>query len=93
MDFLADLAPAVQGQPVAATRLRTVGFVGWAVVIGLVLVWEGLGLVLTQSRWPTLSEMLKTITRSVPGRWTLFAFWLWVGWHLFVRGWRFFLQS
>jgi len=22
----------------------------------------------------------------------LFALWLWVGWHLFIRGWEFFLQ-
>jgi hypothetical protein len=27
------------------------------------------------------------------GRFILFGFWLWLGWHLFIRGWAFFLRS
>jgi hypothetical protein len=27
------------------------------------------------------------------GRWAVFALWLWFGWHLFVRGWHFFLRA
>jgi hypothetical protein len=31
---------------------------------------------------------------TVPlGRVLLFALWLWLGWHLFVRGWSFFLRD
>jgi hypothetical protein len=27
------------------------------------------------------------------GRFILFGLWLWLGWHLFIRGWAFFLRS
>jgi hypothetical protein len=27
------------------------------------------------------------------GRWALFALWLWVGWHIFIRGWHFLLRA
>jgi hypothetical protein len=27
------------------------------------------------------------------GRVVLFGLWLWLGWHLFIRGWRFFLRG
>lgn len=37
--------------------------------------------------------MLRAISRSVVGRWLLFAAWLWLGWHLFMRGWSFFLAG
>ncbi|HEY1332566.1 MAG TPA: DUF6186 family protein [Actinomycetota bacterium] len=69
------------------------GQIGWAVLIAAVLVWEGLGLLVPGDRWPTISDMLRTVTRPVAGRWILFSLWLWLGWHLFVRGWRFFLRS
>lgn len=67
---------------------RLVGLVGWAVIIGACLAWEGLGLVFGHERWPSLSDVLRTFTRPVAGRWILFALWLWLGWHLFVRGWQ-----
>jgi hypothetical protein len=50
------------------------------------------GLVSPNDDWPTLSELLRKVTRTAPGRYILFAAWLWVGWHLFVRGWRFLLR-
>lgn len=75
------------------SRIRMIGAVGWAVIIALVLVWEGIGLRLGHDRWPTLSNMLHSITRSPAGRLILFSLWLWLGWHLFVRGWRFFLRG
>ena len=37
--------------------------------------------------------MLRTVTRPLPGRLVLFGLWLWVGWHLFIRGWNFFLRG
>ncbi len=70
-----------------------VGLIGWAVIVGVLLVWEGIGLVYGRDRWPTFSDMVRVATRTVPGRWILFALWLWLGWHMFVRGWRFFLRD
>jgi hypothetical protein len=69
------------------------GLLVWAVLFGLVLAYQGLGLVAESDRWPALSEVLSTVTRTTVGRWMLFALWLWLGWHLFVRGWRFFLRA
>ena len=68
------------------------GLIGWALIFGALLVWEGLGLTIGH-QWPTLSHMLRTVTRPVPGRLILFGLWLWVGWHLFIRGWDFFLRG
>ena len=70
-----------------------IALAGWAVLIAAVLVWEGLGLVKPHDRWPTFSDMLRKVTHTAPGRWMLFGVWLWLGWHLFVRGWRFFLRA
>ncbi len=67
------------------------GLVGWGVVVAAVLVWEVVTLAKAPQGWPSLSDLLRVVVRPVPGRWALFAVWLWVGWHLFVRGWQFFL--
>lgn len=64
--------------------------VGWGVIFAALLSWQGVGLV--RDDWPVLSDMLRAIMRNPVGRWFLFGFWLWVGWHLFIRGWRFFLR-
>lgn len=70
-----------------------IGVVGWIVLFAALLAWEGLGLVRVHDQWPTLSDMLRMVARSTVGRWALFAFWLWMGWHLFIRGWEFFLRG
>ncbi len=70
-----------------------VAFIGWTVLIAALLVWEGIGLVAPHDGWPTFSDMFNTITRHAGGRWLLFAVWLWLGFHLFVRGWKFFLRG
>jgi hypothetical protein len=75
-----------------AEAVSVTGLIGWAVIFGAFLVWEGLGLTVGH-QWPTLSHMLRTITRPLPGRLVLFGLWLWVGWHLFIRGWNFFLRG
>src|SRR5256885_4346750 len=72
--------------------VRVIGLIGWAVIFGAFLVWEGLGLTVGH-QWPTLSHMLRAVTRPLPGRLVLFGLWLWVGWHLFIRGWDFFLRG
>lgn len=74
-------------------RPSMIGLVGWAVLFAAVLAWEGIGLVKQGDAWPTFSDMLRKVTHPVAGRWVLFGLWLWLGWHLFVRGWRFFLRG
>jgi len=40
-------------------------------------------------RTPTLGDAVALVTRSRVGRWIVLGGWLWLGWHLFVRGdWR-----
>jgi hypothetical protein len=78
----------------AAGRCSTmIALVGYAVIVGALLAWQAVGLVRPGDDWPTLSELLRKVTRTAPGRYLLFASWLWVGWHLFVRGWRFLLRT
>ena len=69
-------------------ELRVVGLTGWAILLGLCLAWEGLGLIYGHDHWPSMSDMLRTVSRPVVGRWILLALWIWLGWHLFVRGWQ-----
>ena len=74
-------------------RPAMIALVGYAVIVGALLAWQAVGLIRPGDDWPTLSELLRKVTRTAPGRWILFACWLWVGWHLFVRGWRFLLRT
>ena len=55
---------------------------------------NGLGIALVYApTWPTLSQMFRDFMRPLPGRVVLFGIWLWLGWHLFIRGWNFFLRG
>jgi Family of unknown function (DUF6186) len=79
--------------PESGGRPAMIALVGYAVLVGALLAWQGVGLVRPGDDWPSLSELFRKVTRTAPGRWLLFAAWLWVGWHLFVRGWRFLLRT
>jgi len=70
-----------------------VGYVLWALLLAAMLALEGLGLTLRGHEWPTVSDLFRSMTRPVFGRWVFFALWLWAGWHFFIRGWQFFLQG
>ncbi len=70
----------------------TAPLLGWAVLAALFLVWQGLALVSDPS-FPTISDLIQAVSRTLVGRWVLFGLWLWVGWHLFVRGWQWFVRS
>jgi TRAP-type C4-dicarboxylate transport system permease small subunit len=70
-----------------------IGYALWALLLAGALVLEGLGLTHTGHLWPTVSDLFRSLTRPVLGRWIFFALWLWVGWHLFIRGWEFFLRG
>ena len=72
--------------------MRTVGIVGWVIIVAAFLVWQGFALVYTPT-WPTMSEIFRSAMRPLLGRSIVYAVWLWIGWHLFVRGWSFFLRS
>jgi hypothetical protein len=65
----------------------TVAVVGWIVIFGALFAWQGIGLA-RGPEWPTMSDMLRSFMRPVAGRSLLFGVWLWIGWHLFVRGWE-----
>ena len=69
-------------------NLHALGLAGWVVVLGLGLAWEGFGLVFAREHWPSVSDLLRVMSRPVAGRWLLLALWIWLGWHLFVRGWH-----
>jgi hypothetical protein len=70
-----------------------IGYILWALLLAAALVLEGLGLTLAGHQWPTVSDLFRSLTRPVAGRWIFFALWLWAGWHFFIRGWEFFLQG
>ena len=72
--------------------MRAIALAGWLVIVGLLLIWQGLALVYAPA-WPTLSQLFRDFMRPLPGRVLLFGIWLWLGWHLFVRGWNFFLRG
>jgi len=72
--------------------MRTLAIVGWIVIVGAFLVWQGLALA-NAPEWPTVSQIFREFMRPLAGRVVLFALWLWLGWHLFIRGWRLFLRS
>lgn len=63
---------------------RSVTLAGFAVLVALILSYQAHGLV--RRTTPTLADALAAITRTRPGRPLLLAAWLWLGWHLFVRG-------
>jgi hypothetical protein len=77
---------------VAFDRARTIGSIGWVVILTAFVAWEALGLLVGHG-WPTLSRVTRDVTGSPVGRWVLFGAWLWLGWHFFIRGWRFFLRG
>ncbi len=69
-----------------------IGYLIWLVLFGAVFAWEGLALARVTGV-PSLSDVFRVIMRYPVGRWALFAFWLWAGWHFFIRGWHFLLRA
>jgi hypothetical protein len=63
---------------------RTVTLAGYAVLAAAVS-----GYQLAGWRWrrtPTLSQAWDAVSRWRGVRWLILGAWLWLGWHLFVRG-------
>lgn len=72
--------------------MRALAIGGWIAIFTAMFVWQTVGL-LQGPWWPTMSDMLRAVMRAPVGRWALFGAWLWIGWHVFIRGWEFFLQG
>ena len=72
--------------------MRTLAIAGWIVILAAVFIWEGIGLA-KGTEWPTISDMLRSFMAFPVGRVLMFAMWLWLGWHLFIRHWEFFMRS
>lgn len=72
--------------------MRTLAIAGWIAIFAAGFIWEGIGLA-KGTEWPTVSDMLRSFMAFRAGRVLMFAMWLWLGWHLFIRHWEFFLQS
>jgi hypothetical protein len=73
-------------------KVRMIGTIGWAVIFAVIAIWQGFALA-NGPAWPTVSAMIDVVMRPFAGRALMFALWLWIGWHTFVRGWEFFLRS
>ncbi len=69
-----------------------IGYLAWAVLFGALFAQEGLALARVTGI-PSFSDVVRLIMRYPPGRWALFALWLWAGWQLFVRRWLFLLRA
>jgi hypothetical protein len=63
---------------------RSINLVVWAVLFGLILVWQGF--CLWHPRLPSFAAVLDLLRRWWPTRWALLIGWFWLGWHSFVRG-------
>jgi hypothetical protein len=63
---------------------RTTTLAGFAVLAAAMLTYQVIGLV--RPRTPTLGQAVATLLGTRYGRPVLLAAWLWLGWHLFVRG-------
>ena len=91
------IPPASSRDPSEGRRMigtaSALGLAGWAVVMAILLAYQGLCLVHPNDQWPAFSDLLRTAMRYPVGRWGLFGLWLWSGWHFFVRGWQFFLRT
>lgn len=72
--------------------MRTIAIAGWLGIVGALLTWQGIGVV-RGPEWPTMSDFFRSFMTLPFGRVLLFGLWLWLGWHLFLWRWDFFLRD
>jgi hypothetical protein len=77
---------------VGVAQHPVIGYLIWALLFGALFAYEGVALTYIHGV-PTLSATFRVLMRYPFGRWALFALWLWLGWHFFVRGWHFLLRA
>jgi hypothetical protein len=63
---------------------RTLTFVGFGVIVGAAVVWQVVTTV--SSHRATIGHVQRWMMGSLAVRIGLFAFWAWLGLHLFARG-------
>jgi hypothetical protein len=63
---------------------RTLTFIGFGVIVGVAAVWQVVAIV--GPRRATIGQVQRWLMRSLGFRIALFAFWAWLGLHLFARG-------
>jgi len=61
-----------------------VAVTGWVVIV-LALVACEFAARRSRGRLPGILDVARALQQSTAGRWLLASFWLWAGWHLFVR--------
>jgi hypothetical protein len=62
---------------------ETITLAGYAVIVGAMVVVQLVAF--TTGRISTWSQALATVRLYGPARLAVLAFWLWLGWHVFVR--------
>ena len=63
---------------------RTITFVGFAVILAVAVTWAVVSA--RDDRWTSLPSAWDALTRRRPVRVLMVLAWIWLGWHLFVRG-------
>ena len=63
---------------------RALTFIGFGVIVGAAVIWEILAIL--RPRRVTIGQVQRWLMKSVTFRILLFAFWAWLGLHLFARG-------
>ena len=63
---------------------RAVTFIGFAVIVGAAIAWEIVAL--TRPTKVGIGQVQRWLMKSLVFRIALFAFWAWLGLHLFARG-------
>ena len=63
----------------------TFGYTVYAVIAALTIVWAAFTY-LQHPRYATLDNVVTRMMRHTVTRWTVWALWAFIGWHLFVRG-------
>lgn len=62
---------------------RTANLVLWVVLLGAIAAW--VVVTLAVRRLPSVADVTAFVRRWWILRWAALAFWVWLGWHLFVR--------
>jgi Family of unknown function (DUF6186) len=61
------------------------GVAVWVLLFAALFGYQAFCLLSDSDRWPAFTDILRDVVGYPAGRWLLFAAWLWLGWHLFVR--------
>jgi hypothetical protein len=63
---------------------RTLTYLGFALIVGAAILWQVVAVV--SPHRATIGRMQRWVMGSLAARILLFAFWAWLGLHLFARG-------